>query len=208
MGARCYRDTPIRRYADTPIRRYADTPIRRYADTPIRRYADTPIRRYADTPTRLLPLPVDSDQGIQKILGADNTGRITFRIHDSREAGGRSAESPQYDRCLLIRLNGQNATNIMSDSGGRGPVNEQIKDIYQPEDLARRINHRITVKSGASRKFDELFDGCLPTHGHNFRKTDHDVSHFHRTKIDHVMNHSSFDTAQHPHPFNLAGNIF
>src|SRR5271165_2619106 len=96
----------------------------------------------------------------------------------------------------------------MSDSGRRGPVNEQIKDIYQPDDLARWIDHRIMVKSGASRKLGELFDGCLPTDRHNFRKTDHDVFHFHRTKIDHIMNHSSLDAAQHPHPLNLACNIF
>ena len=121
----------------------------------------TPTRPYADTPIRL-PLPVDSDQGIQKILGADNPGGISFRVHDGREAVERRAESPEHDRCLLIRSNGQNATNIMSDGGVRGPVNEEIKDIDQPDDLARCVSHWITVKSGASRELDELFDGCLP----------------------------------------------
>ena len=64
---------------------HADTPTRRHAHTPTRRYADTPTRPYAHTPIRL-PSPVDSDQGIQEILGADNPGGMSFRVHDSREA--------------------------------------------------------------------------------------------------------------------------
>ena len=36
----------------------------------------------------------------------------------------------------------------------------------------------------------------------------HDVPHLDRTEIDDVVNHLSFNAAQHSHSFNLAGDVF
>ena len=91
-------------------------------------------------------------QGVQKIFDADNADGISLLVDDRGKAAGRSTEPAQDDRGLIVRSHRQNTPNVISHRGDQRLVNNQIKNIDHPDDLAPWIHARDNGQTGSVAK--------------------------------------------------------